>query len=61
MSDTSLSPHAVMVEFVNALATCAAMRDSGQFVVVTPIAVSGCQQIFRIDNLAADSLDIKEL
>lgn len=61
MSDTSLSPHAVMVKFVDALATRAAMRDSGQFVVVTPIAVSACQQVFRVDNLAADSLDVKEL
>jgi hypothetical protein len=61
MPDTSLSPHAVMVKFVNALAACAAMRDSGQFVVVTPITVSACQQVFRVDNLAADSLDIKEL
>ncbi len=61
MPYTSLSPHTVMVELVNALATCAAMWDSRKFVVVTLIAVPACQQIFRIDNLVSDGFNIEEL
>lgn len=60
MADTSLSPHAMMIELINTLSTGAAMWYSGQFVIIALITMPGSQQVLGIDNLTFHSLYIEQ-
>jgi hypothetical protein len=56
VADASLSPHAVVIQFVNALTTAAAMGDSGILVVFTKLAVPFISLILWIVNFIFNTL-----
>ncbi len=56
MSDACLGPNAVMIKLVNTLTTATTMRDSWQLEVIALITVSGCQKIFRVNELCANCI-----